>query len=120
MAEVGGLGGGGGEGARGCGHALAMPPGVGSGEAGARWGVSGGGGEGAGGCGHALAALRKCNQVWVVAKPGWGGVWAVGVVRARGGVGTHWQPLNTLNTKEMRARCGYSGEVWEYSLNTCG
>ena len=23
-------------------------------------------------------------------------VWAVGVVRARGGVGTHWQPLNTL------------------------
>ena len=24
------------------------------------------------------------------------GVWAVGVVRARGGVGTHWQPLNTL------------------------
>ena len=25
-----------------------------------------------------------------------GRVWAVGVVRARGGVGTHWQPLNTL------------------------
>ena len=23
-------------------------------------------------------------------------MWAVGVVRARGGVGTHWQPLNTL------------------------
>ena len=23
-------------------------------------------------------------------------VWVVGVVRARGGVGTHWQPLNTL------------------------
>ena len=60
---------------------------------------------------HGLAALRKCNQVWVVAKPGWGGVWAVGVVRARGGVGTHWQPLYTLNTKEMRARCGYSGEA---------
>ena len=28
-------------------------------------------------------------------RPGWGGVWAV---RARGGVGTHWQPLNTLKT----------------------
>ena len=71
-----------------------------------RWG-----GEGAGGCLHALAALRKCNQVWVVAKPGWGGVWAVGVVRARGGVGTHWQPLNTLNTKEMRAS-GEAGVGW--------
>ena len=58
VAEMGGVGGGGGEGARGCGHALVMPPGVGSGEAGARWGVSGGGEEGAGGCGHALAALR--------------------------------------------------------------
>ena len=23
-------------------------------------------------------------------------VWVVGVVRAQGGVGTHWQPLNTL------------------------
>ena len=23
-------------------------------------------------------------------------VWVVGVVRARGGVGTHWQPLHTL------------------------
>ena len=114
-----------------------MPPGVGSGEAGARWGVSGGGGEGAGGCGHALAALRKCNQVWVVAKPGWGGVWAVGVVRARGGVGTHWQPLNTLNTKEMRASgeagvgwgvgarggegaggCGHALAAFKYFLNT--
>ena len=30
-------------------------PGVGSGEAGVRWGV---GGEGAGGCGHALAAFK--------------------------------------------------------------
>ena len=34
-----------------------------------------------GGCGHALAAfkyslntLKKCNQVWVVARPGWCGV----------------------------------------------
>ena len=25
-------------------------------------------------------------------------MWAVGVVRARGGVGTHWQLLNTLQT----------------------
>ena len=74
-----------------------------SGEAGVGWGVGGGGGEGAGRCGHALAAffilskhLANASQVWVVARPGWGGVWAVGVVRARGGVGTHWQPLNTL------------------------
>ena len=32
-------------------------------------------------------------RVW---RLGWNGVWAVGVVRARGGVGTHWQPLNTF------------------------
>ena len=45
-------------------------PSLGSGEEmRARWGAGGGGGESAGGC------------------PG--GVWAVGVVRARGGVGTH-------------------------------
>ena len=25
-------------------------------------------------------------------------MWAVGVMRARGGVGTHWQPLNTFKT----------------------
>ena len=59
------MGGGGGEDAGGCGHALAafkyslntqkMQPGVGSGEGG---GVGGGGGEGAGGCGHALAAFK--------------------------------------------------------------
>ena len=61
------------------------------------------GGEGAGGCGHALAAFKyslnteNASQVCVVArKRGPGGVWPVGVVRARGGVGTHWQPLNTL------------------------
>ena len=30
-----------------------------------------------------------------MARPGWGGVWAVGV-RARGGVGTHWQPFYTF------------------------
>ena len=50
-------------------------------------------------------------------KRGPGGVRAVGVVRARGGVGTHWQPLNTLQTprkcepglcsgEETRARGG--------------
>ena len=27
---------------------------------------------------------------------GVGGVWAVGVVTARGGVGTHWQPFYTV------------------------
>ena len=55
----------GGEGAGGCGHALAAfkysprkcKPGVSSGEAGVEWGVGGGGGEGAGRCGHALAAF---------------------------------------------------------------
>ena len=71
------MGGGGGEGAGGCGNALAafkyslniqkMQPGVGSGEAGVvwcgrwgwvEWGVGGGGGVGAGGCGHALAAFK--------------------------------------------------------------
>ena len=37
--------------------------------------------------------LANASQVWV------GVVWAVAVVRARGGVGTHWQPLNySLNT----------------------
>ena len=82
-----------------------MQPGVGSGEAGVGWGVGGGGGEGAGGCGHALAAFintlnTKEIGVGIVARPGWDGVWALGMVRARGGVGTHWQPLNkySLNT----------------------
>ena len=52
----------GGEGAGGCGHALAafkyslkMCSGE---EMRARGGVGGGGGEGAGGCGHALAAFK--------------------------------------------------------------
>ena len=58
----------GGEGAGGCGHALAAfkyslgtrkcKPGVSSGEAGVEWGVGGGGCEGAGRCGHALAAFK--------------------------------------------------------------
>ena len=95
------MGSGGGEGAGGCGHALGG-------------GVGGGGGEGAGGRGHALAAFEYSlntqkmqpgvgsgeggGVVWAVGvvRAGWGGVWAVGVVRARGGVGTHWQPLNTF------------------------
>ena len=56
-----------------------------------------GGGEGAGGCGLLSKHLGNASQVCVVArKRRPGGVWAVGVVRARGGVGTHWQPLNTL------------------------
>ena len=73
-----------------------------------------------------------------MARPGWGGVWAVGVVRARGGVGTHWQPLNTFSPRkckpsvgsgeEMRARwgggagesaggCGHTLAAFKYSLN---
>ena len=70
-------------------------------------------------------------------KRGPGGVWAVGVVRARGGVGTHWQPLNTLETFKkcnqvwvvaMPGWCGVGGEgaggcghalaAFKYSLNT--
>ena len=47
-------------------------------------------------------------------KRGPGGVWAVGVVRARGGVGTHWQPLNSLNTQKMQpgVGSGEAGVVW--------
>ena len=63
-----------------------------SGEAGVEWGVGGGGGVGAGGCGHALAAFKYFLNTLGNASQ----VWVVGVVRARGGVGTHWQPLNTL------------------------
>ena len=48
------------------------------------------------------------------------GVWAVGVVRARGVVGTHWQPLSTFfsptkcepgvgSGEETRARWGAGG-----------
>ena len=46
-------------------------------------------------------------------------VWVVGVVRARGGVGTHWQPLNTLRggvVWAVRARGGV-GTHWQ-PLNT--
>ena len=64
------MGSGGGEGAGGCGHALAAfkyslntyrkcEPGLcGGEETQARGGVGGGGGEGAEGCGHALAAFK--------------------------------------------------------------
>ena len=38
-------------------------------------------------------------------------VWAVGVVRARGGVGTHWQPLNTLQTPRKCKPGVSSGEA---------
>ena len=61
--------------------------------------MGGGGGEGAGGCGHALAALKYSLNIHKM-QPGVGsgeaGVVCVWAVRARGGVGTHWQPLNTL------------------------
>ena len=54
------VGSGGGEGAGGCGHALAaFKYSLNTlGNARARGGVGGGGGEGAGGCGHALAAFK--------------------------------------------------------------
>ena len=66
-----------------------------------------------------------------MARPGWNGVWAVGVVRARGGVGTHWQPfLYFLNTYrkcepgvgsgggEGAGGCGHALAAFLYSLNT--
>ena len=99
------MGGGGGEGAGGCGHALAAFKYSLNTWVVARPGWCGVGGEGAGGCGHALAAFKyslntkkmRARSACVVArKRRPGGVWAVGVVRTRGGVGTHWQPLNTL------------------------
>ena len=75
--------------------------------------MGGGGGEGAGGRGHALAAFEysRGGVVWAVGvvRAGWGRVWAVGVVRARGGVGTHWQPLNTFSPRKCEASLG-SGE----------
>ena len=68
-------------------------------------------------------------------------MWAVGVVRARGGVGTHWQPLNTLKTPrkckpgvgsgeagvgwgvgggggEGAGGCGHALAAFKYSQNT--
>ena len=53
-----GAGGGGGESAGGCGHALAAFKYSLNEETRARGDVGGGGGEGAGGCGHALAAFK--------------------------------------------------------------
>ena len=71
--------------------------GGGGGEGAVGWG--GAVGVGAGGCGHALNTFspRKCEPSLGSGeemRARW--VRAVGVVRARGGVGTHWQPLNTL------------------------
>ena len=109
--------------------------------------MGGGGGEGAGGCGHALAAFKyslntQKMQPGVGSGEGGGVVWAVGVVRARGGVGTHWQPLNTLETPRKcqpgvssgeagvgwgvggggsegaRGGCGHALAAFKYSLNT--
>ena len=55
------------------------------------------GGEGAGGCGHALAAFKySLNTGLCSGEETRARVWPVGVGRARGGVGAHWQPLNTL------------------------
>ena len=98
------------------------------------------GGEGAGGCGHALAAFKyslntQKMQPGVGSGEGGGVVWAV---RARGGVGTHWQPLNTLKTPrkckpgvgsgqvgvgwggggEGAGGCGHALAAFKYSLNT--
>ena len=42
-------------------------------------------------------------------------MWAVGVVRARGGVDTHWQPLNSLKTPrkcEPGVSSGGAGVEW--------
>ena len=55
--------------------------------------MGGGGGEDAGGCGHALAAFKyslntQKMQPGVGSGEAGGVVLAVGVVRARGGVGT--------------------------------
>ena len=60
-----------------------------------------------------------------MARPGWNGVWAVGVVRARGGVGTHWQPFYLLGNASqvwvvgvVRARGGV-GTHWQPTPRKC-
>ena len=77
-----------------------------------------------------------------MARPGWCGVGGEGEgVDARGGVGTHWQPLNTLETPrkckpgvssgeagvewgvgggggEGAGRCGHALAAFLYFLNT--
>ena len=76
-----------------------MQPGVGNGEGrGVVWAVRARGGVWAriGSLFLLSKHLGNASQVWVMARPGWDGVWAVGVVRARGGVGTHWQPFYTF------------------------
>ena len=60
-----------------------------SGEAGVEWGVGGGGGG---------EVWARIGSLFILSKHlgNASQVWVVGVVRARGGAGTHWQPLNTL------------------------
>ena len=41
-----------------------------------------------------------------------GAVWAVGAVRAEGGLGTHWKPLNTSKTLARAARGVGSVRGW--------
>ena len=60
--------------------------------------MGGGGGEGAGGCGHALAAFKYSLNIQKM-QPGVGSgedALAAFKMRARGGVGTHWQPFYTF------------------------
>ena len=48
-----------------------------------------------------------------MARPGWNGVWAVGVVRARGGVG-----CGQVWVGEGAGGCGHALAAFKYSLNT--
>ena len=91
--------------------------------------MGGGGGEGAGGCGHALAAFKYSLNTQKM-QPGVGS----GEVRARGGVGTHWQIRKCkpgVNSGEAGVGCGVGGgggegargcghalAAFKYSLNT--
>ena len=79
------------------------------------------GGEGAGGCGHALAAFKyslntkKMRAMSVARKRGPGGVWAVGVVRARGWCGHALAAFKySLNIQKMQpgVGSGEAGVVW--------
>ena len=47
----------------------------------------------------------------------------MGVVRVRGGVGTHWQPLNTLKTPskcKLGVGSGEAGVGWGVGAGGCG
>ena len=82
--------------------------------------MGGGGGEGAGGVWARTVAAFKYSlntqkmQPGVGSGEGGGVVWAVGVVRARGGVGTHWQPLETPRKCQPGVSSGEAGwdGVW--------